>query len=347
MRGTTMKNNLFTYATSELSQDAFICWLASYALEGAKTDFALQECAKEMLAMFVPELRGQAFTLSEVQRQVQHIDVLLTVHASNGCYKIIVEDKTYTREHDNQLQNYLTMIRKICPGCMVRGVYYKTGFQSDLSAAEEAGYTIITRSQILQLMRKYVPLTQNQIYLDYFEYWDNFQKETEQYRHLPVSKWGWKQINGFYDHVKTSNFLSQRNLWMGYDYVANRNGGFYGLWAGINNHQICVNGDFYELYLQMETFAGYPSFAQLCLKLSAVGSNKDKSKIRVARDRLIYSDKGTYNLGKYNFRKPARLAIGQHMTLGIYSADLSDYEAVLCALDLACKDYVSLIKELQ
>ena len=27
-----MKNNLFSYATSELSQDAFICWLCSFAL---------------------------------------------------------------------------------------------------------------------------------------------------------------------------------------------------------------------------------------------------------------------------------------------------------------------------
>ena len=31
-----LKNNLFNYATSELSQDAFLCWLASYALEDAE-----------------------------------------------------------------------------------------------------------------------------------------------------------------------------------------------------------------------------------------------------------------------------------------------------------------------
>lgn len=31
-----LKNNLFEYATSELSQDAFICWLASYAHEEAE-----------------------------------------------------------------------------------------------------------------------------------------------------------------------------------------------------------------------------------------------------------------------------------------------------------------------
>lgn len=36
-----LKNNLFEYATSELSQDAFICWLASYAHDEAEKDEAL------------------------------------------------------------------------------------------------------------------------------------------------------------------------------------------------------------------------------------------------------------------------------------------------------------------
>lgn len=314
-----MKNNLFSYATSELSQDAFICWLASYALEGAKTDNALQECAKEMITMFVPELCGQEYTLTEVERQKYHVDVLLTVQVSGGCYKIIVEDKTYTTEHDNQLKNYLDVIKKNNTDCVIRGVYYKTGFQCDLSTVEDAGYTIITRMQMLHLMGKYVSFTRNQIFLDYFEYWDNFQQETEGYRDLPVSRWGWRQINGFYDHLKITNYLSKRNFWMGYGYVANRKGGFHGLWTGINNHRICVNGDFYELYLQMETFIGGPTSAQLCLKLSVVDSDEDKEKIRTARDHLIYTEQWTYNLEKYNFRKPARLAVGRHMTLGIYT----------------------------
>ena len=342
-----MKNNLFTYSTSELSQDAFICWLASYALEGAKNDLALQSCAKEMIAMFAPELCVQEYRLTEVEHQVHHVDVLLTVQASKGCYKIIVEDKTYTSEHDNQLNKYLEFIQKNNSSCLVRGVYYKTGFQSDMSAVEEAGYTIVTRQQILQLMEKYVPFTQNQIFLDYFEYWNDFQKETELYSEKAVSEWNWKQVNGFYDHLKTSNFFGARNLWVGYGYVPNRSGGFYGLWAGKNNHQICVNGDLYELYLQMETFVDGHSQAQICLKLSVKGSNEDKSKIRTARDQLIYTDNWVYALGKYNFHKPARLAIGQQMTIGIYNADLTDYDAVLAALDLASRDYISLMKKLQ
>ncbi len=53
-----LKNNLFNYVTSELSQDAFLCWLASYALEDAEPDDTLRSCAREMLELFVPEFNG-------------------------------------------------------------------------------------------------------------------------------------------------------------------------------------------------------------------------------------------------------------------------------------------------
>ena len=72
-----LKNNLFNYATSELSQDAFLCWLASYALEDAEPDDTLRSCAREMLELFVPEFNGRPFTLTDVERQVWHIDALL------------------------------------------------------------------------------------------------------------------------------------------------------------------------------------------------------------------------------------------------------------------------------
>lgn len=79
-----LKNNLFTYATKELSQDAFLCWLASYALEDAEPDDALHSCAREMLELFVPELKGRPFTLKDVGRQAGHIDVLLTAELAGA-----------------------------------------------------------------------------------------------------------------------------------------------------------------------------------------------------------------------------------------------------------------------
>ena len=142
-----LKNNLFNYATSELSQDAFLCWLASYALEDAEPDDTLRSCAREMLELFVPELKGRPFTLQDVERQAGHIDVLLTAELAGTTYKIIVEDKTYTREHSEQLMRYKEEIQTKFPGCIPCGVYYKTGFQSDLSAVHEAKYQYVSLAQ--------------------------------------------------------------------------------------------------------------------------------------------------------------------------------------------------------
>ena len=44
------KNNLFAYATSELSQDAFIAWLMSFAMkEFEGKDVLLTKCAREVI----------------------------------------------------------------------------------------------------------------------------------------------------------------------------------------------------------------------------------------------------------------------------------------------------------
>jgi hypothetical protein len=52
-----MDNNLFSYATSELSQDAFLCWLLSYAINGCSKDLSLKACAQDFLRIFtgIPE----------------------------------------------------------------------------------------------------------------------------------------------------------------------------------------------------------------------------------------------------------------------------------------------------
>lgn len=308
-----MKNNLFTYATSELSQDAFICWLASFALEEQQTDLVLKECAEQMMKMFVPELENQQIVLTDIKQQFRKIDVLLTVKSATNQYKIIVEDKIFASEHGNQLKTYLENIEKDFPEYKIRGVYYKTGFQSDFSKVEEAGYHIIMREKMLALMEKYVLKTTNQIFLDYYAYWKNFQMEVDAYRHLPVSQWQDKQILGFYASLTTSECLEEKSFWVGYNYVANRSGGFYGLWSR-DKQYICINGMSFVLYLQLETavIEGKSSI-QLCLKLST--TEKEKSTIR---NQVMYGDGGMYRLSEYHFCRPHRLGTGRHMTIGIY-----------------------------
>lgn len=87
------------------------------------------------------------------QKKRGAIDVLLTVSTPKDKYKIIIEDKTYTSEHDDQLQFYKKAITDEFQEYTVLGVYYKTGFQSDYEAVKEAGYCRIGRAEIVECLK--------------------------------------------------------------------------------------------------------------------------------------------------------------------------------------------------
>lgn len=347
-----MKNNLFYYATSELSQDAFICWLVSFADETVARDAALTECAKEFLAMLAPELKGHVVQLLSIERQVGnrtdgYIDVLLTVSCEGKVYKIIVEDKTFTDDHDDQLERYLTIVQKSAPDAIVRGAYYKTGFQSDLKNVIKAGYTIVTRETMLALMARYIGKTQNTIFGDYYEYWNHFHKETLRFQELPLPQWDWKHTNGFYSQLSESGFFTEKDLWSGFGYVANQMGGFDGLWFGTDGYRICIDGAEVDFYLQLETYTSSPTTAQLCLKMSTAQESTPIELARSIRGHVVYDANGTYALGAYHFKKPARLGSGRSMTIGIYSADLTSYETIIAAIEAAIEDYKQIVAKLR
>src|SRR5262245_44085715 len=99
--------NLFGFATSELSQDAFLCWLVSWADPTHQAnDEALHTTAVTFLDRLLEVSRGpkvSEYRSLEVRRQWQSIDVLLVV---NGETVIIIEDKTDTKDHSDQLRRY-------------------------------------------------------------------------------------------------------------------------------------------------------------------------------------------------------------------------------------------------
>ena len=75
--------NLFEYATSELSQDASICWLISWASsEYASSDPALHKCAVSLLKTFFKK-HSRKFSKKiesvEIDKQKNNIDILVTI----------------------------------------------------------------------------------------------------------------------------------------------------------------------------------------------------------------------------------------------------------------------------
>lgn len=346
-----LRNNLFRYATSELSQDAFLCWLASFTLEDAKPDRALQACAHELLEHFVPALKGHPFVLTNIERQVGHIDVLLTAVSCGRTYKIILEDKTFTREHDNQLQRYLIQGQNTWPDCTVCGVYYKMGFQSDLSHVQAAGYQIITRAQMLDLMANYRDQTENPIFLDYYNWWSEYHRQTLLYQQLPPAQWNSQQILGFYHFLQTGGFAADHHVWMGYGYVSNPKGGFEGLWMGSHNNQITWLGVSCALYLQVEPQWDAERQEQtfpICLKLSLDDIKNESVSAKIIRDALIYDSPKRYRLTDFQFQRPARMGSGKHITIGEYTRPSGETAAQFQdTLAAAIEDYRSFLQKVK
>ena len=154
-----MKPNLFKFATSELSQDAFILWLLEWANPNCATeDKALHETAQEFVRLL---LNNKDLTIKSVNttRQKNHIDVFAIV---NEKYAIIIEDKTDTSEHNNQLERYEKWVieQKEYSALETHIVYYKRGNESyfrlnkmtDKYALKR--FTILTRKDVLEVLTK-------------------------------------------------------------------------------------------------------------------------------------------------------------------------------------------------
>ena len=110
-----MRNNIFEFATGELSQDAFICWCANWFNDDSKP--RLKDMSVELMRKFtgIEDIKSvmvcRQFSQDvyiDDKKLALKIDVLLVV---NDKIAVIVEDKTYTSEHDNQIQRYVDGIK--------------------------------------------------------------------------------------------------------------------------------------------------------------------------------------------------------------------------------------------
>lgn len=346
-----MKNNLFSYATSELSQDAFICWLCSFALPDALPKPALCDCAHAMLEKFVPEFKGKEVELLEIAKQADDIDILFTARCQGTEYKIIFEDKVYSEEHDGQLNRYSTGIKEHFPGREVRGVYYKTGFESNLDSIENKGYHVVGREDVLNVLKGYVDHSGSDILRDYYEYWERRQQKAASYQTLLVNEWGWWQAYAFFEVVHKN---MPDGIGSSYGYVANPSGGFDCLVFWASDNLICVKAVTCELYMHLEFHgneANQKSRLAITLKL---GIKMSKNELKAQglsfsnlRNELVYDNDWNYKLGAYHFQRPARLGSGAHITLGVYDGDCSTAEKCRETLQRAVDDYQQLLGELR
>ena len=156
-------NNLFQFATNKLSQDAMICWICNN-FNFEKENKNLYDLADEMIHLFLRDKTIPIVGNIKIFRQYKNIDVLLVV---NDTFGVIIEDKTYTYEHSQQINTYKQILlhnmseeERITKGIPffkeedIRTVYLKTGFHYPLDDLVEADYKM-SGLELYEILKKY------------------------------------------------------------------------------------------------------------------------------------------------------------------------------------------------
>ncbi|MAO64838.1 MAG: hypothetical protein CL666_07535 [Balneola sp.] len=300
--------NIFSYATSELTQDAFIGWLCAWANPKYKDlNPALNRTAKSLLEKFF-SMQGKS--LPEIKElkvitQWMRIDVFIEI---NEKYFVIIEDKVNSSEHSDQLNRYREFVKenKEVENDKIIPIFFKTGDQANYDKPEEDKYQVFKREDFLEILREGKEHgIHNAIYLEYLEYLEGMEREVELYKVLPPKEWNNSQWKGFF------KFLNREfNESINWGYVSNPSGGFMAFWW---NRKGDIDG--HDIYLQIEG-------PKLCYKISSAPEGDI-----VQRDKkwewlnLIREVASEMNLP---VDKPARLGHGKWVTFAQWHAENSE-----------------------
>lgn len=181
---TTGAPNIFSFATSELSQDAMFTWLLWLAdPKYAQYDTSLHETAVHFVRLLTG-MRELPIATIRAGRQWEHIDIWAEI---NEDVFLAIEDKTGTTIHGNQLQTYKAGAERTYPNRTRCFAYVKTGNEpaSILRQVENAGYRIVLRKDILDCLEAYAG--NNVVLNNYREHLRGYEQSTQSFRNNPVS----------------------------------------------------------------------------------------------------------------------------------------------------------------
>ena len=167
-------NNIFDFATKELSQDAVICWMLNWV---KYPESELFELGKDMFAL-LGEKEINVNQKITIKTQFKKADIVVVLHGERRI--IIIEDKVYSTEHDNQIDLYKKTISDsevqkeldVTGDAItdIRTVYFKTGFFYDydkLIVAKKKANIIVHGIDFLKVIEPYALCTESEILKTY------------------------------------------------------------------------------------------------------------------------------------------------------------------------------------
>lgn len=289
--------NIFSFATSELSQDAILAWLISWADDKyMQIDSDLCAVGKSFISLLTGMPEQDIHNVS-VGRQWKNIDIWVEINADSF---LTIEDKTGTTIHDDQLTRYKKIVEKEYNGSRSNlfFAYVKTDNEpaSILNEVTKAGYKPISRTQIIGILNQYSGT--NSLILDFKSHLQSIEDVTNSYKNLPVDQWDWYAWQGFYKELEKCIDVDS------WGYVNNPSGGFVGMWwHWVENHEV-------SCYLQFEQ-------EKLCIKIYYEG-DANRSELREKYRTVLMDEAQKSNIP---VERPARLGAGTYMTIGVLPKD--------------------------
>lgn len=201
-----MKPNFFQYATNELSQDAFFCWLLKWSHENNKNVHPrLFEISHSFLKYIIPEEYTDNLIVEkcELHMQKKNMDFICNL---NDSVIIHFEDKIKANTTKNQLTKYKKTLSKDYSDYKTYHIYLKTEliWQKERNLINENGYKIVDLFNVADIL---TPHAENDIYEDFRSNIKQRIKSYFEYNKVAQKKWTHNNWIGFiYDLSSSVNY---------------------------------------------------------------------------------------------------------------------------------------------
>lgn len=340
--------NLFDYATSELSQDAFLLWLLKWGDNSfTYADKGLNTISKKVIRCMLEVDEEFEVRTVDVYKQKEKIDVFAIV---NNTHAIIIEDKTNTSEHSKQIARYSDYIKSAYPDLFLKCVYYKSGnecMQSLKNTSDNlqnahpdiAKLKILSRRELLAILKS--EESSNIILISYIDKLQRLEDSTNSYLSLPVSKWSWRAWQGFYMALEETGLSYNKKESFGWGSVPQKDGGFQGCWFSFLP---LPESDKSRLYIQIEGYPNNIEDTKVCFKISNIATNQRAVRQEWSHKVISLAKERGYS----GVKKPARFGKGKYMTVACISGKeffgdgIIDFQKIINLL----YDYSYIVKKL-
>ena len=307
--GSDLQLNIFHWATKELTQDAFLCWMIQWASEGNfYVNPSLHQIGKKFLetliSKFVPSFTLPKGSIIKIFKQLYRIDIVVKIETYLGDYVILIEDKVHADIYNN-LDDYLSFLKKDenfhhCIGFFP--ILIKTGDQASYHKALYANFKTFLRKDFLDFLVYNDQYRSHPVLNDFYSHIASMEEDVQSFKSKTIGTWikEWNPWKGFY------SYLSQHTPFIAWSYVANANGGF--LCSRMDGDTVKEFAGLGLLYWQIES-----DKKLLCLKLGEVYARHS-----AIRDQAIsIVDKFIAENNIQDIVPPARKGCGCYMTIKV------------------------------